>query len=155
MSVILSPFVFWLWWICFPLLHHYGTMTFSVRRQIIVEAWSYPYIYFSCKREGLIQSRRFELKPCPQRKKHSIWHVRFQQPGMVQLEERYMMVHDVFMTHTYIYIYLCVFVYLCVSRWCRQNTACTYSYMYMVICMHVRYCCCEFDLADPLDVRCN
>lgn len=129
--MILSPFVFWLWWICFPLLHHYGTMTFSVRRQIIVEAWSYPYIYFSCKRESLIQSRRFELKPCPQRKKHSIWHMRFQQPGMVQLEIRYMMVHDVFMTHIYIYIFLCVFVYLCVSRWCRQNTACTYLYIYI------------------------
>lgn len=32
-----------------------------------------------------------------------------------------------------------------------------YIYIYMVIYMyvHVRYCCCVFNLADPLDVRCN
>lgn len=125
--MILSPFVFWLWWICFPLLHHYGTMTFSVRRQIIVEAWSYPYIYFSCKRESLIQSRRFELKPCPQRKKHSIWHMRFQQPGMVQLEIRYMMVHDVFMTHIYIYFFMCVCVFMCIKMMSTKH--CMYIFI--------------------------
>lgn len=154
--MILSPFVFWLWWICFPLLHHYGTMTFSVRRQIIVEAWSYPYIYFSCKRESLIQSRRFELKPCPQRKKHSIWHMRFQQPGMVQLEIRYMMVHDVFMTHIYIFFfYVCLCIYVYQDDVDKTLHVHIYIYIYMVICIHVRYCCCVFNLADPLDVRCN